>query len=53
MSNLINIINQDGNLVVSSRDVARDFGKEHYHVIEAIENKIKNLTHENSGVRIT
>lgn len=53
MSNLIKITNQDGNLVVSSREVARDFEKEHYHVIEAIENKIKNLTHGNSGVKIT
>lgn len=53
MDNLINIINQNENLVVSSREVARNFEKEHYHVIEAIENKIENLTHEKSGVKIS
>lgn len=53
MSNLINIVNQNGRLTVSSREVARDFEKEHYHVIDAIENKIENLTHENSGVKIS
>ena len=47
MSNLIKIINQEGNLVVSSREVARDFEKRHNDVVEAIENKIKNLTTEN------
>lgn len=50
MNELINVLNQDGNLVVSSREVAKNFDKEHYHVVEAIENKIKNLTHEKSGV---
>ncbi len=53
MNNLINISNSNGNLVVSSREVARDFEKEHYHVIDAIENKTKNLTHKNSGVKIS
>lgn len=29
MSNIIKILNKDGQLVVSSRQVARDFEKEH------------------------
>lgn len=53
MSDLIKIINQEGNLVVSSREVARDFEKEHHHVVDAIENKINNLTHEKSEVKIS
>lgn len=33
------VVNQiDGELVVSSRQVAEDFGKKHKHVLEAIEN---------------
>lgn len=37
MSNLINITNQQGNLVVSSRDLARNFEKEHFNVVRDIE----------------
>ncbi|MGJ0845944.1 phage regulatory protein/antirepressor Ant [Tissierella praeacuta] len=44
MSNLINITNQNGSLVVSSREVAKNFEKQHSHVIEAI----ANITIENS-----
>lgn len=47
MSNLINIVNQEGNLVVSSREVAKNFDKRHNDVVAAIENKIENLTTEN------
>ena len=38
MSDLINITNQNGNLVVRSREVAENFEKEHKHVLEAIDN---------------
>lgn len=38
---------ENGVPVVSSRDVARRFGKEHKHVLETI----KNMTAENSAVR--
>ncbi len=51
MSNLINITNQNGNLVVSSREVAEHFDKRHNDVVEAIENKIKNLTTGNIVVQ--
>lgn len=51
MNNLINIKHQDGQLIVSSRDIAENFSKEHHHVMDAIENKIKNLTHEKSEVK--
>lgn len=50
MDKLINIENKEGNLIVSSREIAKNFGKEHHHVVDAIENKIKNLTHEKSEV---
>lgn len=53
MNDLINIENKDGLLLVSSREIAERFGKEHYHVVDAIDNKIKNLTHENPGVKIS
>ena len=48
MSKIINILNQDGQLVVTSRQVAGDFEKEHKHVLESI----RNLIAENSAVKI-
>ena len=46
MENLITKT-KDGKLVVSSRQVAKDFGKEHKNVVRAIEN----LTAQNSAVK--
>ena len=46
MENLITKT-EDGKLVVSSRRVAKDFGKEHKNVVRAIEN----LTAQNSAVK--
>ena len=46
MENLITRT-EDGKLVVSSRQVAKDFGKEHKNVVRAIEN----LTAQNSAVK--
>ena len=40
---LINIQNKDGVAVVSSRVVAYDFDKQHKHVLEAIDNLIKEM----------
>lgn len=52
MNKLINILNQDGQLVVTSRQIAEDFEKEHSSVvIRAIENLIKEL--EGSGQNCT
>lgn len=48
MNALIKITNENGTLVVSSREVAENFGKEHKHVLEAI----KNLVAENSAASI-
>ncbi|MBO0572786.1 phage antirepressor Ant [Clostridium botulinum] len=48
---ILNIKN--GQPVVSSREVANDFGKRHSHVVEAIDNKIESLTTENSEVKIS
>lgn len=48
MNELINVLNQEGNLVVSSREVARNFDKLHMHVMEAIrklETSIENSIH--------
>lgn len=42
MTNEINLINQDGKVLVSSRVVANDFGKRHAHVLEKIEQKLTN-----------
>ena len=41
MSKIINILNQDGQLVVSSRQIAEDFDKRHSDVLEKIEELIK------------
>lgn len=40
MSDLINIVNQNGNLVVSSREVAKNFEKRHADVTKAIQDLI-------------
>ncbi|ABK60394.1 phage antirepressor Ant [Clostridium novyi] len=53
MNKLVNVKNKDGQLVVTSRQIAGDFQKRHSHVVEAIENKIKSLTTENSEVEIS
>lgn len=53
MNDLINIKNENGQLLVSSREVARNFEKRHSHVVEAIESKIQNLTTEKSEVEIS
>lgn len=47
MSKIINILNQDGQLVVTSRQVAEDFEKEHKNVLQTI----SNLIAENSAVK--
>ena len=38
MNNQVDITTYNGSLVVSSRRVADNFGKQHKHVLEAIEN---------------
>ncbi|WP_097026144.1 Rha family transcriptional regulator [Clostridium peptidivorans] len=43
MDNLIKILNQDGQLVVTSRQIADDFEKEHRNVVRDIENLISNV----------
>ncbi len=50
MTDLINVNNRNGELVVSSREVATNFGKRHNDVVRAIEGKIKNLTTQNCVV---
>lgn len=48
MDNLINIEEKDGQLLVSSLEVAKNFDKKHYHVMEAIEELLKGYP-EKSG----
>lgn len=43
MSNIIEILNQDGQLVVTSRQIAKSFEKEHRNVVRDIENLISNV----------
>lgn len=45
MTDLINIVENNGQLVVSSREVARNFGKRHDHVIRHIEEVIRGIPH--------
>ena len=45
---MVSSSHQDGQLVVTSRQVAGDFEKEHKHVLESI----RNLIAENSAVKI-
>lgn len=49
MDNLINISNQEGKLVVSSREVAKNFEKRNSEVNRAIENHIKALENTDSA----
>ncbi|MEK4884894.1 Rha family transcriptional regulator [Bacillus sp. FSL W8-0223] len=48
MANLVFI--ENGEVFTTSRQVAKDFGKEHKHVLESIREIIRNLTDENSAV---
>lgn len=44
MNGIINIQKQDGQLVVSSRQIAEHFEKEHFHVLRDIENLIGGIS---------
>ncbi|MBS5937147.1 Rha family transcriptional regulator [Clostridium sp.] len=50
MNKIINISNQEGQLVVTSRQIAEDFEKDHRVVVRAIENKAESLTEQNCSV---
>ena len=43
MSELINVQQVDGQLLVSSREIATNFEKQHKHVIEKIENLLEKI----------
>lgn len=49
MTNLINVLNNEGTLVVSSREVAENFDKRHDHTLRNIENIISNDSTQNWG----
>lgn len=48
MQQLIHIQNKEGQMLVSSREVAANFGKQHKDVLESI----RNLAAENSAARL-
>lgn len=52
VDNELHLQTENGQVVVSSRVVAERFKKRHSHVVEAIENKVRNLTAENSEVNL-
>lgn len=49
--NNLTILNENGQLVVSSRQIAEDFEKENKNVVRAIDDKIKSLTAQNCTVK--
>lgn len=51
MSNLINITNRNGTLIVSSREVAENFEKRHDNVVRDIENLIENEPLKNEELK--
>lgn len=53
MKKLINVFESGENLVVSSREVAKNFGKQHKHVLESIDKMLKNSTADISTLFIT
>lgn len=52
MSNLIKIMNQDGQLVVTSRQIARDFKKDHKHVLDSIDTLVKGVAQKSANLFI-
>jgi len=52
MTNVINIQTQDGNLTVSSRDVAEHFEKKHCHVLDSIESLRAQTTSTENSVNL-
>lgn len=51
MKKELKLVVENGVVYATSRQVAKDFGKEHKHVLEGIREIVKNLTVENSAVR--
>lgn len=52
MDELINIENKDGQLVVSSREVATNFEKQHKHVLEAIDKLAEGVAEKSADLLI-
>ena len=52
MANIISITNQNGKLVVSSREVARNFEKEHKHVLDSIDSLIEGVAEKSADLFI-
>ncbi|WP_133965128.1 Rha family transcriptional regulator [Eubacterium limosum] len=48
-SDLINIRDRQGQMVVSSREVAQNFGKRHDHILRDVKNMMKNDSPQNWG----
>jgi Rha family phage regulatory protein len=53
VANIISITNQNGKLVVSSREVARNFEKEHKHVLDSIDSLIEGVAEKSADLFIS
>lgn len=52
MSDLVKVFNKDGQLVVTSRQIARDFEKEHKHVLDSIDSLIEGVAEKSADLFI-
>ena len=52
MKEIIEIKNKNGQLVVSSRQIARDFGKDHKHVLDGIDSLVKGVAEKSADLFI-
>lgn len=50
MGKVVSLVNENGVVYATSRQIASDFEKDHKHVLDSIRETIKNLTAENSSV---
>lgn len=53
MNEMVKIFNKDGQLVVTSRQVARDFEKEHKHVLDSIDVLAKGVAEKSADLFIS
>ncbi|MDC2866528.1 Rha family transcriptional regulator [Bacillus sp. BP-3] len=51
MANVVNLFCENGVVLATSRQIAKDFGKEHFNVTRDIENLLKNEPLKNEGLK--
>lgn len=52
MDTIVKILNQNGKLVVTSRQIARDFQKDHKHVLDSIDTLVKGVAEKSADLFI-